>query len=317
MKKIFINNLLIALIFFFLLEIFLQTFGLSDLRGHGPELTAKQKNVETVVFGKKVYLNSFGYRSSSIQSKYKNKNKKIVFIGDSVLFGSGVNEEQTFVSKLQKKNQEVLYINAAIIGNDLPENLDDIKKNAKLFPNSEFVIIFTLDDVENQIDQESNDDTKVNNSFFNLLKNNFLISKVNSFLRTKSYSYLWIKGITTKPSKRYFEESLQNYNNGSSLNYFAKKIEEIKIFQERNSIKVTFVILPYEYQTRNNCKKSNFIPQKEIKNIFIEKKITFLDLTSTFCSYQNPKKLYLNFDPVHLSVKGHETTYKYLLVKLN
>ena len=72
MKKILINNLLIALIFFFLLEIFLKTFNLSDLRGHGPELVTKQKSVETIVFGKKVYLNSFGYRSPNIEYKYYN-----------------------------------------------------------------------------------------------------------------------------------------------------------------------------------------------------------------------------------------------------
>ena len=317
MKKIFINNLLIALIFFFLLEIFLKSFGLSDLRGHGSELITKQKNVETVVFGKKVYLNSFGYRSSSTQSKYINKNKKIVFIGDSVLFGSGVNEEQTFVSKLQNKNQEFLYINAGIIGNDLPENIDDIEKNFKLFPGSEFIIIFTLDDVENKTKQESNSKTKKDNNFFNLVKNNFFISRVNHFLRTKSYSYLWIKGLATNPSKRYFEESLQNYKENDNINYFAKKIEEMKIFQKMNSINITFVILPYEYQTRNNCKKNNFTPQKKIKNIFTEKKLVFLDLTSAFCDNKKPKNLYLNFDPVHLSVKGHELVYEYLLYNLN
>ena len=150
-----------------------------------------------------------------------------------------------------------MYINAGIIGNDLPENIDDIEKNFKLFPGSEFVIIFTLDDVENKTKQESNSKTKKDNNFFNLVKNNFFISRVNHFLRTKSYSYLWIKGLATNPSKRYFEESLQNYKENDNINYFAKKIEEMKIFQKMNSINITFVILPYEYQTRNNCKKNN------------------------------------------------------------
>ena len=100
MKKIIINNLLITLIFFFIFEIFLRFFGLADLRGHGKELREKQKNVETVVFGKKVFLDKYGYRIPN--EKYIYDKNKIIFIGDSVLFGSGVKYEDTFVGKLKK-----------------------------------------------------------------------------------------------------------------------------------------------------------------------------------------------------------------------
>ena len=61
MKKIFVNNLLITLIFFFIFEIFLRSFELADLRGHGKELKEKRKNVETLVFGKKVFLVVLGH----------------------------------------------------------------------------------------------------------------------------------------------------------------------------------------------------------------------------------------------------------------
>lgn len=316
MKKILINNLLIALIFFFLLEIFLKTFNLSDLRGHGPELVTKQKSVETIVFGKKVYLNSFGYRSPNIEYKYSNKKRKIIFIGDSVLFGSGVDVGNIFVSKLEKNNNNISYINAGIIGNDLTEHLGDIKKNNELFPNSEFVIVLTLDDIENSIDQTPDKNTKINDNFFNSLKRNILVNRINNFLRTKSYSYLWLKGITTKPSERYFKSTSQHYNKKSSLNYFSERVEEIQNFQEINIVKIKFLILPYEYQTRNNCNNTLLFPQEKIKKIFIEKKVNFLDLTETFCNYNKPNKLYLNFDPVHLSIEGHDMVYEYLSKKL-
>ena len=74
MKKIFINNLLIILIFFFIFEIFLKTFDLADLRGHGTELMKKQSNVETIVFGKKVFLDQYGYRVPNSKFSYKNPN---------------------------------------------------------------------------------------------------------------------------------------------------------------------------------------------------------------------------------------------------
>ena len=35
----------------------------------------------------------------------------------------------------------------------------------------------------------------------------------------------------------------------------------------------------------------------------------FYDLTPDFCKYKNPKKLYLKYDPMHLSEKGHEFVY--------
>ena len=107
MKKIFINNLLIILFFFFIFEILLRTFDLADLRGHGKELLEKQTNVETTVFGKKVFLDQYGYRVPNIKFSYKENAKKIIFIGDSVLFGSGVNEEETFVGKLREDNIKV------------------------------------------------------------------------------------------------------------------------------------------------------------------------------------------------------------------
>ena len=127
MKKIFINNLLITLIFFLFFEIFLRSFGLSDLRGHGKELIEKQKNTETVVFGKKVYLDKYGYRVPSIKYEYNNKLEKIIFIGDSVLFGSGMNEENTFIGKFRKSKKKYSFVNAAIVGNDIEQIYLDVK----------------------------------------------------------------------------------------------------------------------------------------------------------------------------------------------
>ena len=169
----------------------------------------KQKNVETVVFGKKVFLDKFGYRIPN--EKYIYDKNKIIFIGDSVLFGSGVKYEDTFVGKLKKKYDNKSFINAAIIGNDISENSFDIKKNYELFNSNNFFIILTLDDIASKESQPSkNDIKKENRSLFAKLRENYLLNKINLFLRTKSYTYLWIKGITTKPSKRYFYESLES-----------------------------------------------------------------------------------------------------------
>ena len=315
MKKIFTNNLLIILFFFFIFEIFLRTFELADLRGHGKELIEKQTNVETTVFGKKVFLDQYGYRVPNRKFSYENNVSKIIFIGDSVLFGSGINEEETFVGKLRKENKNKSYINAAIIGNDISENLSDVKKNYSLFNSSNFIIFLTLDDIDNKnITVKEN---KENTNLIKKLKSNYFFRKINLFLRTKSYTYLWIKGITTNPSKRYFFESLNSYKENEKINLFIKKVEEIKNFEKFKSINIKFIILPYEYQTRKKCVSEFLLPQEKIVEIFKEKEVNFINLTKSFCNHNNPEKLYLNFDPVHLSAKGHDFVFKLIKNKIN
>ena len=50
------------------------------------------------------------------------------------------------------------------------------------------------------------------------------------------------------------------------------------------------------------------MPQIKIKELS-EGINNFYDLTSYFCKYKNPKKLYLKYDPMHLSEEGHNFVY--------
>ena len=319
MKKIFINNLLIILIFFFIFEIFLRSFNLADLRGHGEELIKKQKNTETTVFGKKVFLDKYGYRVPFKNFLYKNLPNKIIFIGDSVLFGSGVNEEETFFGKLRESKKEISFINASIIGNDISNILNDIKKNNELFNANNFFIILTLDDISigSEKVENINEDSLNNKTFFEKLKNNFFLSYINLFLRSRSYTYIWIKGIFTKPSERYFFESFNYYNEKNKIDFFSKKISQISEISNLNNFKIKFLILPYEYQVRNNCNKKFLLPQNKIIEIFNKENIDYINLTQDFCEYDNPEKLYLNFDPVHLSIKGHDLVFRKINEQFN
>ena len=43
------------------------------------------------------------------------------------------------------------------------------------------------------------------------IKKNSLINKLNAFLSSKSYFYMFFKGIITDPSKRYFKNIKKNY----------------------------------------------------------------------------------------------------------
>ena len=316
MKKIFINNLLITLTFFLLLEILIRGAGLVQLKGHGKELIEKKNNIETTVFGKKVYLDKYGYRVPYKDFLYKNN--KIIFLGDSVLFGSGVIEEKTVVGRLREFNKKNSYINASIIGNDITENLKDIKKNYLLFNNNTFYIFFTLDDILSR-SIENPKSNKINKkvNFFNNLKQNYILKKINNFLRTKSYTYLWIKGLTTNPSERYFFESYNNYQDDAKINFFSTQIDKINNLKSLNNLNLKIIILPFEFQTRNGCNSNLLLPQNKLVKIFKNKNIQYINLTDNFCSHPKPKELFLKFDPVHLSEAGHEFVFNLIKNKIN
>ena len=123
---------------------------------------------------------------------------------------------------------------------------------------------------------------------------------------------MWIKGFTTKPSERYFFASFDYYHDENKIKSFEEIFAKIKKSEELKKLIIKFIILPYEYQTRNSCNRNYFLPQEKILKILKNKNFKFLDLTKNFCDYKDVKKLYINFDPVHLSIKGHDLVYKHL-----
>jgi len=175
-----------------------------------------------------------------------------------------------------------------------------------------------LDDIADYKNKAiENKNKKQEKNFIQRLKNNYFLSKINLFLRTKSYTYLWIKGITTDPSQRYFFESFNKYKEDDKINFFISKIEEIGKIKKNKKINLKFVILPYEYQTRNKCASDLLMPQRKIEDILKKRSLNYINLSSNFCNYKNPKKLFLNFDPVHLSPLGHDLVFNYIKKELD
>ncbi len=52
------------------------------------------------------------------------------------------------------------------------------------------------------------------------------------------------------------------------------------------------------------------LPQKKILSILKNKELKYINLTKVFCDQYKSKKLFLNFDPVHLSIEGHDLVFK-------
>ena len=317
MRKIILINIIVSIFILIFLELIANFFKISNLMGIEPGLIGNYKNnihrmipnSSGIHFGQKIFIDSNGYRVPYKDYRYNNSNNSVSIIGDSTAFGNGVREENTFVGRLRKNSINWNFYNTSVPGYQIRhfkenlETIDNINNIKKVFY---FITLNDIFDSSNIVDlgkKTKNIVTETQNKKVDFLKNIKIINELNAFLRSKSYLYMYIKGIATDPSKRYFKNILIRYskNDLEEMNVFLNQLREKTI---KKNIKLKVFILPYEFQTRN-CNKRNLLPQDKLNNILLNLKIDFVDYTLDFCNYKNPKSLFYKFDPMHLSKKGH------------
>ena len=294
--------------FFIIFEFLLIALDISSLRGMSETYFENNKNIEGKAFGKKFYTDQFGFRVPNKNYLYNKKNKNIVLIGDSFVFGPGVEEEETFSGKLRGYKTDFNIFNSSGPGNQVNDYLTSIKYFINNFDNNEFIIFINFDDLNFSEKNKVNNNEKEN--LFKNLRNIELINKINDILRSKFYTYVWLVGITTDPTKRYYDNVLKSFKKNNVYDAFDKKISEINNLLEKNNINRIFIIIPYSYQMRDKCKKTDFFPQKKLKKLFEKNEVKFFDFTEIFCKKSNEKNLFINFDPTHLSSFGHEIVFQ-------
>ncbi len=317
MKKIILINIIIIIFILIFLELIANIFRISNLMGIEPGLIKNyENNIHRMVpnssgihFGKKIFIDDYGYRVPYKNYKYNNSNKSMIFIGDSTTFGNGVKEENTFVGRVRKDLGDWNIYNTSVPGYQVKhfrENLSTINN----FNNIKKVFYFiTLNDIFNDsniIDlskKEKNTISETENKTIDLLKNISIVNKLNAFLRGKSYLYMYLRGVASDPSERYFSNVLSYYENNklTEMNIF---LNQLKITTAKKNMELKIIILPYEFQTRD-CKDKNLLPQKKLNQILKNLKVKFSDYSINFCNHKNPKSLFYKFDPMHLSKKGH------------
>jgi len=271
---------------------------------------AFKKENECIVFGVKTYTDKNGYRVPEKTINFNNNNS-IVFLGDSVTFGNGVIEEKTFVGRLRSKKKNFNVYNISLPGFQIEDHLENLKKVEEISNIERLFYVFSINDIQKRnvikknLQAVKNTNEKLRSlSFFNNL---------NIFLRDKSYSYIYFKGILTDPSKRWFEYDFNYFKNSNinDLKFFFEELIKIKNIKQFN---LSVILLPYEYQTRKDkCSNYFLYPQLKVKEILNEINIDFLDLVDFFCKNKNPNDLYYKFDHMHLSEIGHENVYNFLI----
>ena len=319
-KLIFINFVSVACILI-ALELIANFFKLSDILGIDYDLIeidkndnlnfTYKKNSKGKVHGEIAYIDENGFRIPKDFQGF-NKYNSVIFFGDSVTFGNGVKEKNTFVGKFREKRKNLNFYNISLPGYGTFHYTKNLKYLKKLNNVEELFLIYCLNDayLTSNIKIVNKSD---NLSFWDKIKKNKIIANINLNLRNKSYLYLYIKGIATDPSKRWFLADKNLYEKDEILVNLKNDFEQIFKMTQKNKIKTTVILLPYEYQTRKgNCNKSNLNPQNKVIEILRDLKIDYKDLTQKFCGHLEPKKLFKKFDPMHLSEIGHNLVFENL-----
>lgn len=326
MKRILLFNFLIVIFILFIIEISLRFFNIIQLQGFSKEsyffkdgITFHNPNMSIEVMGKKIKTDSNGFRIPLNDYEYKENQKSILILGDSVSFGVSVEEKNTFIGRLRSKSKKNL-LNSSVAGHRLQDYSQLIKKYNKDFPEVKEVLIFLcLNDIVLKQGIMKKENFHINmyeneNFFLKLLRNKIFV-QLNFFLRDKSATFNLIKSISTNNVKRHFTYTLPYYTNDDYLAEFKKNLEKIINHADLNNLNVKFILLPYKYQLKKKCEPSFMKPQEQINILFKKLNYQLFDFSQDFCDKNNYNKLFLNFDPVHLSSAGHKFVSRLLIEK--
>jgi lysophospholipase L1-like esterase len=261
--------------------------------------------------------------------------ERILILGDSVAFGPGVAEPDTFVGLLRAANPGWAVYNSSVIAYDAP-NYADVVSDLIARPQnfSKVILVYCLNDVSPasaaNIDKHKevaalaeNGPSRTwspatGNSPANLLealRRVGFISKLNDYLREHSKLYLYLKGISTDPAKRYFLADYTAYRDPTALSVL-DNLDMIARTLRQRQIAFTVIISPYEYQLRANATLPApggdiFLPQRVVTEFLKSKGIDYVDATAAFkrAGVADKSKLFLKFDPMHFSAAGHRVMY--------
>ena len=325
-KKIIFINIILIISIILTIEIFANFFKISNLMGIEKGLIKVKNDTHVMVpnssgihFGQKIYIDKNGYRVPSKNYKYRDTNK-IYIIGDSTSFGNGIIEEKTFVGILRLNFNNWDIINSSVPGYNVNEYLNNIEKIDKYKNIKKIFYFLTLNDIyesSNVIDLNKNESLAAVSEFKteNILDKFLFINKINAYLRSNSYLYMYLKGIVYDPSEKYYQNLITYYKNNNIEN-FQKYLNILKKKSSNKNIELKVVILPYEFQTRS-CDDGILFPQKKISESLHELDIDYYDYTMKFCNYKNPNSLFYKFDPMHLSETGHKFVYELIKNEIN
>lgn len=272
---------------------------------------ANAPNSQGVSFGATVFSDSNGFRVPE-NYRYPQAEKAILLLGDSVTFGVGVPEEQTFAGLLRSSDGSIIVYNAAVNGFSLPDYLRTAERALSEHPEIDEVILFYCLNDFREIGQSEEKPASASGlaGVKRLIASAF--AGMNEFLGPRSKLYVLITGLTTDPSRRYFEWDMSLMNAASERTAeILEPIEKINDLVKQRNGKFVVFLNPYEFQLRKEG--GDFSPQDKMIEYLKAKGIQYVDTRDAFRQIPRPSSAFLFADPMHLSAAGHRVVYDQLI----
>lgn len=248
-----------------------------------------------------------------MQSNYESA---ILILGDSVGFGVGLRENKTVSGLLQANLPLTKVYNSSVVGyctcdyKNVVENFLPSHEEIKVV-----YLFFCLNDLSTYsaiyFDKNANFFEKPIISIGKVFSN----SKVNTFLRSHSKLYILIRAILVKPQYLFWKADYSLYADENKKNFLRmmQPIVDINEYLKERDIPFTVVVMPYEYQLRSKDKKVN-IPQQRLSKFLKENGICYVDMMLEFKKTGIASNyLYLPYDPMHFSIKGHNIIFSIIM----
>jgi lysophospholipase L1-like esterase len=258
-------------------------------------------DVRAVSFGAEVITDHHGYRVPQPGYRYPSNTRRLLVVGDSIAFGPGISEPETFAGRLRSLRHWSIY-NAAVIGQSASDYHRVIGESIdRIHPDAVYLVL-CLNDVSAVSASE------IKGGAIDKLRQYTMISAINDFLRDNSKLYIYLKGLLTDPSQRYFMADWQQYQDAGKVAEALTPLQRIAESLKARGIEFTVLISPYEYQLRPAAPRESLLPQRTIAAILAERGIRFVDMTDWFRK-ERPGSYFLRFDPMHFSAEGHRVVY--------
>lgn len=282
-------------------------------------------NTISYAFGKTVYTDAYGFRVSQDYSAPTNYTSATLVLGDSVAFGVGVEDDKTFVGLLRDSFPQKLFYNSSVIGYSTKDYFNVV---SYFLPHhseiSNVILVMCLNDVSPVSAEKIVAQTALNGSqyisgsetydnFVFRLKQNVFLRRINNYIRTQSRFYVFLKNILTNTRSRYWRADKRVYtdDNNEQVYQMLKYVRLIHAMLEEQDIRLSVVVVPFAAQFSDN--DDPFLPQRIIGDYFKKYGIVYIDCVQNFRNYTgHPEKLFLPYDPMHLSEDGHRCVFRIL-----
>lgn len=270
-------------------------------------------NIEGFIWGRKFKTDRFGFPLVS-ERPIKESDAKILILGDSISFPVGVDTKEGFPYLLERCLENYRIINASITGYWFGDYFNVLNKLIRRVNFEGIVVSVCLNDsVDLSQVSIKKDITYDRDRLRDIMKQNpfkrFMMNiGYSNFLMQHSKTYVLLKNILFDSSKLFFAADMLEYDKPNKEDFITRNLREINDLAAKNGKWLIFFVFPYRAQF--SASDNDMKAQEMFKRIAKNHSLCLVDMYPLIKeriqeSNIHPEELYLKFDPMHFSAKGH------------